>query len=96
LLTRETLLKEVWNYRVVPETNLVDVHLGRLRRKIDGPNEPFLIRNVRGIGLVLSTTPFSHCSRPRSGTIGSLAIEQVFAPGCRDVAMVTHNDSQTV
>jgi hypothetical protein len=29
LLTRETLLKEVWNYRVVPETNLVDVHIGR-------------------------------------------------------------------
>jgi DNA-binding response OmpR family regulator len=27
LLTRETLLKEVWNYRVVPETNLVDVHM---------------------------------------------------------------------
>jgi DNA-binding winged helix-turn-helix (wHTH) protein len=94
LLTRETLLKEVWNYRVVPETNLVDVHIGRLRRKIDGPNGPFLIRNVRGIGFVLSATPFSHCSPPRSGTI-SLAIEQFFAPGCRDAAMVTDNDSQT-
>jgi DNA-binding winged helix-turn-helix (wHTH) protein len=62
LLTRETLLKEVWNYRVVPETNLVDVHMGRLRRKIDGPNGPFLICNVRGIGFVLSATPLSHCS----------------------------------
>jgi DNA-binding winged helix-turn-helix (wHTH) protein len=95
LLTRETLLKEVWNYRVVPETNLVDVHIGRLRRKIDGPNGPFLIRNVRGIGFVLSATPFSHCSPPRSGTISSLAIEQFFAPGCRDAAIVTDNDSQT-
>jgi DNA-binding winged helix-turn-helix (wHTH) protein len=94
LLTRETLLKEVWNYRVVPETNLVDVHIGRLRRKIDGPNGPFLIRNVRGIGFVLSATPFSHCSLPRSGTISSLAIEQFFAPGGRDAAMVTDNDGQ--
>jgi DNA-binding winged helix-turn-helix (wHTH) protein len=66
LLTRETLLKEVWNYRFVPKTNLVDVHMGRLRRKIDGPNGPFLIRNVRGIGFVLSATPFSHCSPSRS------------------------------
>jgi DNA-binding response OmpR family regulator len=95
LLTREILLKEVWNYRVVPETNLVDVHIGRLRRKIDGPNGPFLIRNVRGIGFVLSATPFSHCSPPRSGTISRLAIEQFFAPGCRDAVTVTDNDSQT-
>jgi hypothetical protein len=39
LLTRATLLKEVWNYGFVPDTNLVDVHMGRLRRKVDGPNE---------------------------------------------------------
>jgi DNA-binding winged helix-turn-helix (wHTH) protein len=69
LLTRETLLKEVWHYRFVPKTNLVDVHMGRLRRKIDGPNGPFLIRSVRGIGFVLSATPLSHCSPPRSATV---------------------------
>jgi DNA-binding response OmpR family regulator len=57
LLTRATLLKEVWNYKFVPETNLVDVHMGRLRRKVDGPNEAPLIRNVRGAGFVLSTPP---------------------------------------
>ena len=54
LLTRATLLKEVWRYKFVPETNLVDVHLGRLRRKVDESNEPSLIRNVRGVGFVLS------------------------------------------
>jgi DNA-binding response OmpR family regulator len=54
LLTRATLLKEVWHYNFVPETNLVDVHMGRLRRKVDGPNEAPLIRNVRGVGFVLS------------------------------------------
>jgi DNA-binding response OmpR family regulator len=57
LLTRATLLKEVWNYKFVPETNLVDVHMGRLRRKVDGPNEPRLICNVRGAGFVLSVPP---------------------------------------
>jgi DNA-binding response OmpR family regulator len=65
LLTRATLLKEVWNYKFVPETNLVDVHMGRLRRKVDGPNEAPLIRNVRGAGFVLSAPPCSHGSLSR-------------------------------
>jgi DNA-binding CsgD family transcriptional regulator len=49
LLTRAKLL----------QTNLVDVHLGRLRRKVDGPNEPAMIRSVRGAGFVLSAYPLS-------------------------------------
>jgi DNA-binding winged helix-turn-helix (wHTH) protein len=65
LLTRATLLKEVWNYKFVPETNLVDVHMGRLRRKVDGPNDAPLIRNVRGAGFVLSAPPCSHGSLSR-------------------------------
>lgn len=62
LLTRANLLKEVWNYKFVPESNLVDVHLSKLRRKIDGPNEFPIIRNVRGIGFVLSSPPSSQTS----------------------------------
>jgi DNA-binding response OmpR family regulator len=62
LLTRATLLKEVWNYKFVPETNLVDVHMGRLRRKVDGPNEAAIIRNVRGVGFVLSAACFPQVS----------------------------------
>jgi len=58
LLTREKLLKEVWNYKFVPETNLVDVHMGRLRRKVDGSNEVPMFRNVRGVGFILSATSF--------------------------------------
>src|SRR5246127_3255381 len=65
LLTRATLLKEVWNYKFVPETNLIDVHMGRLRRKVDGPSEPPLIRNVRGAGFVLSAPPCLHGSLSR-------------------------------
>jgi DNA-binding winged helix-turn-helix (wHTH) protein len=66
LLTREILFKEVWDYKFVPETNLVDVHLGRLRRKIDGPNEAPMIRNVRGAGFILSANPLARVTLPRA------------------------------
>jgi DNA-binding winged helix-turn-helix (wHTH) protein len=59
LLARATLLMDVWNYKFVPDTNLVDVHMGRLRRKVDGPNEPPMIRSVRGVGFVLDAVPLS-------------------------------------
>jgi two-component system OmpR family response regulator len=52
-LTRAMLLKDVWNYKFVPQTNLVDVHMGRLRRKIDGPQEPPMIQTIRGVGFIL-------------------------------------------
>jgi DNA-binding winged helix-turn-helix (wHTH) protein len=64
ILTREALLREVWHYKFVPETNLVDVHMGRLRRKIDGANDWSMIRNVRGIGFVLSGTPLAQDPPP--------------------------------
>jgi DNA-binding response OmpR family regulator len=57
LLTRGTLFKDVRHYKFAPETNLVDVHMGRLRRKVDGPNEPPMIGSVRGAGFVLSASP---------------------------------------
>jgi DNA-binding response OmpR family regulator len=56
LLTRATLFKEVWHYKFVPESNLVDVHMGRLRRKVDAATESPMIRNVRGVGFILSAT----------------------------------------
>lgn len=55
LLTRAMLLEEVWNYKFVPATNLVDVHMGRLRHKVDGPNETPMIHNIRGAGFILRT-----------------------------------------
>jgi two-component system OmpR family response regulator len=53
MLTRAMLLEEVWDYKFVPQTNLVDVHMGRLRRKVDEPHEPPMIHNVRGMGFIL-------------------------------------------
>jgi DNA-binding response OmpR family regulator len=76
-LTRATLLKEVWHYKFVPETNLVDVHMGRLRRKVDGPNEAPMIHNTRGVGFILRAIPLpeSSPSRPakRSGNLAAAA-----------------------
>jgi DNA-binding winged helix-turn-helix (wHTH) protein len=65
VLTRATLLKEVWHYKFVPKTNLVDVHLGRLRRKVDAANEDPMIRNIRGFGFVLSANLLSLASPPK-------------------------------
>ena len=53
VVTRAMLLEDVWNYQFVPRTNLVDVHMGRLRRKIDRLDESPLIQSVRGIGFML-------------------------------------------
>ena len=65
LLTRVTLFKEVWDYKFVPESNLVDVHMGRLRRKVDGANELPMISNVRGAGFILGEASLSQGSPMR-------------------------------
>ncbi len=53
VVTRDMLLEDVWHYRFLPQTNLVDVHVGKLRRKIDAPGETPLLRGVRGAGFIL-------------------------------------------
>jgi two-component system OmpR family response regulator len=52
-LTRTMMFEAIWNYRFDPGTNLIDVHLGRLRRKVDRPGLPPLIHTVRGAGYEL-------------------------------------------
>jgi two-component system, OmpR family, response regulator len=53
VVTRAMLFEHVWRYRFDPGSNLVDVHIGNLRRKIDEPGDPPLIHTVRRIGFVL-------------------------------------------
>jgi two-component system, OmpR family, response regulator len=53
IVTRAMLLEGVWHYRFIPETNVVDVHIGNLRRKIDIAGAPSLITNIRGAGFML-------------------------------------------
>jgi two-component system OmpR family response regulator len=54
-IAREALLKDIWNHDSWRQTNVVDVHLSNLRRKIHVDGEPPLIANVRGTGFVLRT-----------------------------------------
>lgn len=53
-VTRTMLFEEVWGYHFDPGTNIIDVHMGRLRKKIEGQGAP-LIRTLRGTGYVLGT-----------------------------------------
>jgi DNA-binding response OmpR family regulator len=53
VLSRDQLLNLVWGYAVEVETNVVDVFVGYLRRKLESEGEPRLIQTVRGVGFVL-------------------------------------------
>ncbi|HYZ61314.1 MAG TPA: response regulator transcription factor [Acetobacteraceae bacterium] len=53
VVTRTMLFEEVWNYRHVEPTNVIDVHIGKLRRKIDPDGTAPLIHTARGSGYVL-------------------------------------------
>ena len=56
VLTRTMIFEAVWGYHFDPGTNLIDVHLGRLRKKIDLPELQALIHTVRGAGYRLGDT----------------------------------------
>jgi two-component system OmpR family response regulator len=53
VVTRTMLLEHVWDYHFDPQTNVIDVHVSRLRRKIDKDFESPLLHTVRGAGYVL-------------------------------------------
>ena len=53
VLSRELLLSRVWDEELGLTTNVVDVYVGYLRRKVDAPGEEKLIRTVRGAGYAL-------------------------------------------
>lgn len=54
VVTRTMLLEGVWNYHFDPQTNVIDVHISRLRQKVDKDFEVPLIHTVRGSGYMLS------------------------------------------
>jgi two-component system OmpR family response regulator len=56
VLTRTMIFEAVWGYHFDPGTNVIDVHIGRLRKKVDPPGVVPLIRTVRGSGYRLAET----------------------------------------
>ena len=53
MLSREQLLEQVWGYTFDVDTNVVDVFVGYLRRKLEDDGEPRILHTVRGVGWVL-------------------------------------------
>ena len=53
LVTRTMLLEGVWDYHFDPQSNVIDVHIGRIRQAIDKGFEPPLLQTVRGAGYML-------------------------------------------
>jgi DNA-binding response OmpR family regulator len=56
VVTRTMLFEEVWGYHYDPQTNVIDVHVGRLRRKLEEGGLSQMIHTVRGSGYVLRPT----------------------------------------
>jgi two-component system OmpR family response regulator len=54
VLTRTMLLEKVWDYNFDPQTNVIDVHISRLRSKIDKGFNQQLLRTIRGTGYMIS------------------------------------------
>ena len=53
VVTRAMVLDHVWKMRIDTSTNIVDVHIHRLRNKVDRDSQQPLIRTIRGVGYVL-------------------------------------------
>jgi two-component system, OmpR family, response regulator len=53
VVTRTMLLEQVWDYHFDPQTNVIDVHISRLRSKIDKDFDPSLLHTVRGAGYMI-------------------------------------------
>ncbi|MDH3791241.1 MAG: response regulator transcription factor, partial [Rhodospirillales bacterium] len=56
VVTRTMLLEQVWSYHFDPQTNVIDVHISRLRQKIDRGFDRPLLQTVRGAGYSLRAT----------------------------------------
>ena len=57
VVTRTMLLENVWDYHFDPQTNVIDVHISKLRQKIDAGFPVALLRTVRNAGYMLTDQP---------------------------------------
>jgi two-component system, OmpR family, response regulator len=53
VVTRTQILRDVWGYQFNPSTNVVEVHVCKLREKIERPDRPKLLRTIRGAGYLM-------------------------------------------
>jgi two-component system, OmpR family, response regulator MprA len=53
VLTRQQIMQRVWGYEEQPDTGVLDVHVGHLRRKLEARGEDRILHTIRGIGYAL-------------------------------------------
>lgn len=71
VFTREMLLEQVWGYRHAADTRLVNVHVQRLRAKIEAdPENPTIVLTVRGVGYRANGDPVDPASHPADADDG--------------------------
>ena len=56
-MTRYQLLEQIWGYNFEADTNVVDVFIGYLRKKMEENSNPRVIDTVRGVGFTLRNEP---------------------------------------
>ena len=56
MVSRDTLLEDVWGYAPFSETNTIDVFISNLRRKLEAGGEPRILHTVRGAGYVMRSS----------------------------------------
>jgi len=54
VVTRTMLLENIWDYHFDPQTNVIDVHISKLRQKIDANSDVQLLRTIRNAGYMLT------------------------------------------
>jgi len=69
VLSRTYIAEQVWDMNFSSDTNVLDVHVRRLRAKVDDPFPTKLIRTVRGVGYVLDDTPAAASAETRNGAV---------------------------
>jgi two-component system OmpR family response regulator len=85
VITRSLLLQHVWGLRFDPATNLIDVYVGRLRRKIDSEQTYPIIHTIRGVGFCIRAAARDRAARspelwPTSALVGRAPEGGVSAP----------------
>jgi DNA-binding response OmpR family regulator len=71
VVTRTMLLENVWDYHFDPQTNVIDVHMSRLRAKIDKGHANPLLHTIRGAGYMIRETWRSATGCARSSAAAS-------------------------
>lgn len=71
VVTRSMLLRHVWDIHYDPQTNVVDVHVSRLRQSVDKEFSRPLIHTIRGIGYILRGSPDAESPVSRKSSIAA-------------------------